>query len=75
MQEYIEGMAQKLHEAEDNILDVQDDIDDVFDVFDDRIKAINDAVVNKALESGMSKHHITQFKEFDIRDMYVNKEN
>ena len=43
------------------MLNVQDEIDDVFDVFDDRIKAINDAVVNKAVETGMAKHHLTQF--------------
>ena len=61
MQMYIEDCANKLGTAEEELLDVQDDIDDVFDVFDDRIKAINDAVVNKAVESGMAKHHLTQF--------------
>ena len=75
MQVYIEGCADQLQQAEDDLLDVQDDIDDVFDVFDDRIKAINDAVVNKALESGMAKCHITKFQEFDIRDMYKNKDS
>lgn len=75
MQTYIEDCANKLEKAEEQLLDVQDDIEDVFDVFDDRIKAINDAVVNKAITSGMAQHHLDQFQEFDIREMYTKKDD
>jgi len=68
----VEDVVEELHEAEDELLGIQDDIVDVFDVFDQRIKAINDSVIKKAVTSGMPKEYINKFQEFDVRNMYVN---
>ena len=76
VQQYIKDTLNELDDVEMKVYKQGKGIEQAFDTWNEREKGINDAVVRRALDSGLPDEVIDKFMQYDVRDLYnVAKQN